>query len=621
MSSSQPDPQFEALLEYLRQNRGFDFTGYKRSSLMRRVQKRMHLLGMETYSQYQDYLEVTPEEFISLFNTILINVTTFFRDPDSWEGLQQVLREMLAKKRPNQPIRAWTAGCASGEEPYSLAIILAEALGIDQFRDRVKIFATDVDEEALDQSRQGTYTAKQLEAVPPDLRQKYFEPVANRYTFHKDLRRCVIFGRHDLVKDAPISRVDLLTCRNTLMYFNTEAQTKILERFHFALNSGGYLFLGKAEMLFTRSNLFTPVDLRKRIFTKASQHNLRDRFSLKTQAEQVETPSIDSVKVWESAFNADPVAQLVIDLEGTLALANDRARSLFELKSNDLGRPLQDLELSYRPVELRSQIEQVASQRRPIQLKEIIWGNGSGTRCLDIMLLPLQDASGTLLGTKVIFTDVSRYKQLQEELASSTQELETAYEELQSTNEELETTNEELQSTVEELETMNEELQSTNEELETMNEELQSTNEELATINEEMRDRSQELNQVNGFLGSILTSLESGVVVLDRDLQIQIWNYKAEDLWGLRADEVKGSHFLNLDIGLPVQQLRQPIRACLSGESASEKCALDATNRRGRAIGCQVTCTPLMEGTPEIKGAILLMEAVELDPTAVSGSN
>ncbi len=605
MSSSQPDLQFEALLDYLRQNRGFDFTGYKRSSLMRRVQKRMQPLEIETYSQYQDYLEVTPEEFITLFNTILINVTAFFRDPNSWEGLKQVLSEMLAKKRPNQPIRAWTAGCASGEEPYTLAIILAEALGIDAFRDRVKIFATDVDEEALYQARQGSYTPKELEAVPPDLRQKYFEPVANRYTFLKDLRRCVIFGRHDLVKDAPISRVDLLTCRNALMYFNTETQTKILERFHFALNSGGYVFLGKAEMLFTRSNLFTPVDLRQRIFTKVRRENLRDRYLLRTQADQkLGSQNSDTAQIWESAFNTDPVAQLVIDTEGTLALANDRARSLFGLKPANLGQPLQDLELSYRPVELRSLIEQATNQCRPLHLKDIPWETEGTARWFDLMVIPLQDARGTLLGTKVLFTNITRYKQLQEELASSTQELETAYEELQSTNEELETTNEELQST--------------NEELETMNEELQSTNEELATINEEMRDRSQELNQVNGFLGSILTSLESGVVVLDQDLQIQIWNYKAEDLWGLRADEVKGSHFLNLDIGLPVQQLRQPIRACLSGGALSEKCSLEATNRRGRAIHCQVTCTPLMEETSEVKGAILLMAAVELDPTAAS---
>ena len=177
---------------------------------------------------------------------------------------------------------------------------------------------------------------------------------------------------------------------------------------------------------------------------------------------------------------------------------------------------------------------------------------------------------------------------MQEELQQANQELEMAYEELQSTNEELETTNEELQSTVEELETTNEELQSTNEELETMNEELQSTNEELQTINDELRHRSDELNQVNGFLESILTSLRSAVVVVNRDLLIQIWNNKAEDLWGLRFDEVKSEHFLNLDIGLPVGELRQPIRDCLNAESQLFEIILDATNRRGRMMQCKV---------------------------------
>ena len=229
---------------------------------------------------------------------------------------------------------------------------------------------------------------------------------------------------------------------------------------------------------------------------------------------------------------------------------------------------------------------------------------------LEVQVTPLIDGIGNLLGASISFNDVSRTKQLQEELQQANQELEMAYEELQSTNEELETTNEELQSTVEELETTNEELQSTNEELETMNEELQSTNEELQTINDELRHRSDELNQVNGFLGSILTSLRSGVVVLNRDLLIQTWNDKAEDLWGLRVQEVQGDHFLNLDIGLPVGQLRQPIRDCVNGESQLSEIILDATNRRGKMMQCKVVCTPLLDLQRQIQGAILLMEEI-----------
>jgi len=611
------NPEFEALLEYLRRNRCFDFTGYKRSSLMRRVQKRMQTLEIEGYSNYLDYLEVHPDEFIELFNTILINVTTFFRDAETWKGVAtEVIPQVLANKQPYQPIRCWSVGCASGEEAYTLAILLAEALGFEQFRNRVKIFATDVDEEALLQARHASYTSNQIEAVPPELCQTYFEPSGNRYVFNQDLRRAVIFGRHDLVQDAPISRIDLLTCRNTLMYFNSETQLRVLERFHFALNNIGYLVLGKAEMLFARTNLFKPLDLKRRIFVKDGRSNLRDCLLRPDQTRQEEEMNLraNPTQMAEIAFNVDPVAQIVVDDSGSLALANEQARDLFHLSHRDLGRPLQDLEISYRPVELRSLIEQVYGDRRSINLPEVSWRLPSGSvKYLDVQILPLQDSQNTLWGTKVIFTDISRYKQLQEELEHSQQELESAYEELQSTNEELETTNEELQSTVEELETTNEELQSTNEELETMNEELQSTNEELQAINEELRERSEELNHVNGFLEAILASLQSGVVVVNQDLQVQIWNHKAEGLWGLRADEVQGRYFLSLDIGLPIEQLRQPIRICMADESESHEVILNAINRRGKAIACKVTCVPLKSISAAsqemvVQGVILLME-------------
>jgi two-component system CheB/CheR fusion protein len=315
------------------------------------------------------------------------------------------------------------------------------------------------------------------------------------------------------------------------------------------------------------------------------------------------------VRLRDAAFDASPIAQVVVDLNGILMLANERARSLFALSSRDLGRPLQDLEISYRPVELRSCIEQVYTDRRAVNLKDVEWTTTSGdTQYFDMQVTPLFDINDSLLGVTISFSEVTRSKRLTEELEHSNQELEMAYEELQSTNEELETTNEELQSSNEELETTNEELQSTNEELETMNEELQSSNEELQTINEELRQRSNELNEVNAFLESILTSVRSGVVVVNRDLHILIWNNKAEDLWGLRADEVQGQHFLNLDIGLPVEQLRQPIRTCLGGDFEYSEVTLPATNRRGRAIQCKVTCTPLVGTAKEIRGVIMFME-------------
>src|SRR5262245_44918659 len=221
MTMGEPEEQngnFEDLLAYLHRSRGFDFGGYKRTSLQRRVRKRMDTVGVDQYDQYTDYLEVHPDEFVHLFNTILIKVTDFFRDPPAWEYLaKEVVPRILATKQPADAIRVWSAGCASGEEAYTLAMILCEAVGADRFSQHVKIYGTDLDLEALNQARQGVYTPRQTEAIDPELRKKYFEPNnGDRLSFRKDLRRSVIFGRHDLTHDAPISRLDLLVCRNTL---------------------------------------------------------------------------------------------------------------------------------------------------------------------------------------------------------------------------------------------------------------------------------------------------------------------------------------------------------------------------------------------------------------------
>ena len=611
------DMGFENLLAYLKYSRGFDFLGYKRASLMRRVDKQMEAVGVTRYGDYIDFLEVHPEEFGRLFNTILINVTAFFRDTPTWDYLaEEVIPRLLAAKGENEPVRLWSAGCAAGQEAYSLAMLLAERMGIEAFRKRVKIYATDVDEEALALARAGSYTAREVHGVPAPLLEKYFDLEGGRYVFHKELRRGLIFGRHDLLRDAPISRIDLLTCRNALMYFNAEVQAQILTRFHFGVADGGFLCLGKAEMLFSHANLFMPLDLKRRVFVKAVRSGVRDRLLLmaRTGVEPLGTPADHSQRLREAVFHSTPVAQIVVDRNGTLAMANERAQSLFRLSSRDLGRPVQDLELSYRPVELRSLIEQAVAGRRPVSVKEVSYAPPGGEAvCLDVAIVPLQDG-GALLGTGISFTDVTRSRHLAEELQEAGRALETAYEELQSSNEELETTNEELQSTVEELETTNEELQSTNEELETTNEELQSTNEELQTINEELRVRSSELDHVNGFLESILGSLRGSVIVLDSDLRVQIWNGRSRDLWGLRAEEAEGRSLLSLDIGLPVETLVPAIRACLAGQSDPEELTLDARNRRGKALSCRVRLTHMAGAAGAAQGVLLVVE--ELMPTA-----
>jgi len=610
MNPPPSDPTFEALLNYIKQNRGFDFTGYKRSSLMRRVDKRMQLIGVEDYASYLNYLEVHPDEFAHVFNTILINVTEFFRDPAAWDFLKTEIIPKIAANRNGQPIRIWSAGCASGEEPYSVAMLMAEALGFDGVGDNIKIYATDVDEEALSHARQATYTEREVAGVPEELRVRYFDIVDKKYVFHKELRRAVIFGRQDIIQDPPISRIDLLICRNTLMYFNSDLQTIILNRFHFALDSSGFLFLGRAEMLFSHGSLFTPVDLRPRVFAKVPATNGK-QFARPMQDPPVNTGSPTDSNVRSHLADMSPIAQVAVDIDGNLGVFNEAAKALFRLSNRDVGRPLQDLEISYRPAELRSRIEQVIVERKPLIFSNVEWPgrNGSVSR-FDIQIAPLIEKRGNMLGVGISFVDVTRYKRLEEELKQANRQLQTAYDKLQSTNEELETINEELHSSTEELETTNQELQSTNEELETMNEELQATNEELQATNDELRQRSLELNQTNDFMESILSSLHSCVAVIDTDMHVRVWNRKSEDLWGLRSEEVLTKNFLNLDIGFPVEAVREPIRNCLSAKTNFEEIVVGATDRRGRQIHCRASCSPLLTSSGKTNGAVIIIDDI-----------
>jgi two-component system, chemotaxis family, CheB/CheR fusion protein len=604
------DPELEALLNFLKGSNGFDFTGYKRTSLKRRILKRMQSVNIDDFDRYRAYLEANPDEFAPLFNTILINVSSFFRDTEAWEFIaSNVIPRVLDAKPARSPIRVWSAACAAGQEPYSMAILLAEALGIEDYSRRVKIYATDLDEDALEEARRARYPLRAVESVPEALRTKYFLSEDDTVVFHSGLRRSVIFGRQDLVEDAPISHVDLLLCRNALMYFNVNAQTRILTRLHFALSDTGFLILGRAEMLLSHLELFAPVELKHRVFTKVpGAHATREIQRVVTAKEQGHVEPSKFTRLRDAALDAAPVAQIVFDDQSRLVLFNERASAMFGLGRADFGKLLQDLELSYRPVDLRSLVDKARELRMPAS-QECVEHRPSGAdaQFLDVVVTPLS-RDGIGLGVSITFNDVTRHQELQQSLLRFGENLETAYEELQSANEELETTNEELQSSNEELETTNEELQAANEEMETVNEELRSTNEELSSTNDQLRRRETDLNEANDFLSALLGSLRAGVVVTNADLNVLIWNDRACDMWGLRADEVQGRPLLHLDIGLPLSQLEEPIRACMADGSSSHQIALDAVNRRGRGFRCHVTVNAFRSSNGGRRGAIVLMD-------------
>jgi len=601
--------ELETLLEFLHRDRGFDFTGHKRPSLLRRVHRRMSAVGASSLAEYRDYLELHEDELGHLFDMLLINVTAFYRDPPAWEALARRLPSIIDPD-PSVPVRVWSAGCSSGEEPYTLAMVLCEVLGEEAFNRRVKIYATDIDEESLAQARLATYTSKTLESLPHALVDKYFVRSGESFVFRKELRRDVVFGRHDLLQDAPIPRIDVLACRNALMYFNAETQERILQRLQFSVNPTGVLFLGKAEMLLSHAKLFAPVDLKMRLFSPITRPSRRRLRSTPDAIErEVARPEDDTrALVRRLSFDDSPVAQIVVDVAGRLAGVNHKASTQFLLSPQDLGRPFGELSLSSRWVELGAGIERARLELRPVQMKGVEHVLASGEKAFfDIEVTPLVSDSGGLVAVHVGFDDVTSMRRLQVELRRANLELEAVHEELRRANLEIRTAHEALQATNEELETTNEELQATNEELEALNEELQSTNEELQTINEELRQRGTELNETTAVFGAVLASFRAGVAILDWELRVQAWNAKMGDLFGVRAHDLVGKPLANLALGLPVRDIAASLRAALEVGEETDR-TIDCTSARGETIACRISVSPLRG--EHTRGVIVLVEEV-----------
>jgi PAS domain S-box-containing protein len=375
VGESREDPELEALLSFLKTSNGFDFGAYKRSTLRRRIEKRMQAVHAESIGQYRAVLDANPDEFVPLFDTILINVSSFFRDPDAWSTVaESVIPRVLEAKPAGAGIRVWSAGCAAGQEPYTIAMLFAEVMGIESACRRVKIYATDLDEDALDRARHARYDPRSLDAVPEALRERYFQNDGDAFVLHGGLRRSVIFGRHDLIEDQPVFHVDLLFCRNTLMYFNVNAQARILARMNQAMNDPGFLVIGSAEILWTQQRMFAPISLKHGIFEKLSQP-ASGRGSVRPGAatpKHEELPAVaeelDRARERQEALGAElarrgeelarsrallsailnslPSGVAVVDCDMRVQIWNDRAARMWALENeNVLGRSILDLEI------------------------------------------------------------------------------------------------------------------------------------------------------------------------------------------------------------------------------------------------------------------------------------
>jgi two-component system CheB/CheR fusion protein len=580
----------------------------------------MSVVRQQTFAEYIQYLQAHPDEYVALFNTILINITTFFRDPLAWAALREVaIPAILDAAHETRTIRMWSAGCASGEEPYSLAIILAEVLGERGGEYDVKIYATDVDEQALATARHGLYSAEQVKGVEPRLLERHFTREGQMYRFRRDLRRWCIFGRHNLAKDPPLSHLDLIVCRNVLIYFSSELQDKIIPMFHYALRDGGFLFLGRAESLLVRSRRFSPVDLKWRIFRRNIGGDEAVSFSLPS-AEPLNVPAArtDAQALGarlQPVINVLQSAVIIIDPLDTIVTWNMAAEKLFEIPAEAaIGRKFRDLDISYRIEGLRARIEETKIRQTMSSMENAIFNRRSGEPVhASIVITPLFGERQRIAGVVVSTADATEQQRLRAEMSHLAEQHATAMEELQSTNEELETTNEELQSTNEELETTNEELQSTNEELETTVDELQAANAQLGAMNAELERQAERLRVLESVQRTALDRLADAVVILDRRFGVVAWSEGAQRLWGLDGASVTGRDILTLPIGTLGDRLRGSLERVARGEPPERIVDVSLTTHDGteRRAVIRVRRTPFGDAEDTVAVLIWLDEGAE----------
>jgi len=626
MASKSPrDNELEAILEKVRQVRNFDFRNYKRATLQRRIDRRVEATRSRTRAAYLALLDREPGEVNTLVSSMLIKLTTFFRDAEVWGTLDKVLQELVKRRRPNQELRIWSAGCATGEEAYSIAIAAAEALGPGLPGAELKVFGTDVDEAAIAFARRGVYPAQQLEGCSKERLARWFVPTSAGYAVRKEIRRSVVFGVNNLVSDAPVSRIDLILCRNVFIYLDADLQKRVLARFHFAARPDGLLVMGRSELIPFAARLFEPIDLTRRIYRKdgrregpglAAKETLPPLELLVSKPELRPSPDLQQSFLRE-VIDSQACPVIVTNTEGIVTLTNQAATRLFSrTESEMLGKRLSTLGLPGLSqdllVELTARVRAGRSERETADgMMEM---PGAEPVALRAQVVPLKDGTNEVRGLVYLAHDVTSLRSLElnlqkanEELHSTNLRLQSSNEELRASNEELETTNEELQSANEELQTTNEELQSTNEELETTNEELQSTNAELDATNRELAHRTQEMDAMSFCQRTIIRTLSAGVLVLDASGHITTWNLAAERLLGLPEREVVGQSLWTLRIPALKRAVQLRIRKSLANNQSLRLEDVSYQLPHGGRGKATLVATPLAMDT-HLLGAIVLFE-------------
>ncbi len=519
--------QLEPLLERLRTKLQFDFSGYKSGTLLRRIARRESATGCGSLHDYLGYIDTHADELDILARDLLISVTEFFRDRDSFDSLQRAVRQLCAGKPAGAEIRAWIAGCASGEEAYSIAMLIAEALRELHGPHRVQIFATDLDEDALNVARRGIYSETALAGVDPSWRERYFRHHAQAWEVSKTLRDMVVFARHNLVSDAPFLRLDLVSCRNVMIYFDAALQSRVLETFHFSLLRDGMLFLGKSESAGQAEQLFAPIDRRGRLFRKVGDSlpspapvtAARTRSPAQRRVEREEMLLAGLVRHFGLTAvlckRDGSIVQTAGPIDGLLQFPEGGSRLAIV---ESVVAPLRAEVMTLMHRWQRSGKPQ-RGRRRVVgrtALRMMLEADGQGESFLLLFVpqpAPAADEQGTA-------DDAAGNPALTDALAASQEQVQNLVEEMATANEEMQALNEEAQAA-------NEELQATNEELEAANEELQATNEELVSLNEELNAKTAELSNLTAEYAHLYDSLPFPILVFDAGQHLVRFNAPA----------------------------------------------------------------------------------------------
>ena len=582
----------QTICDILLDHVGHNFTGYKERTMLRRIERRMQVLDLRDINRYIARLRDDHDEVIQLFRDLLIGVTAFFRDKEAFDALsEKVLPQLFAGKGAADTIRIWVPGCSTGEEVYSLAILLLEHMAGLKTRPTVQCFATDIDDAAIAVARAATYPAAMLRDVGPERLDRYFTGDGVIFTLTKEVRDMCIFSSHSVIRDPPFSRIDLISCRNLLIYLDTDLQTQLVPVFHYALRPGGYLFLGSSENLTRHAELFAPVDKRHRIFQRRDSATNLSGFSLvmpgirSAQGQQRSlVRTIDGMPLRQSVerqvLERFAPAHVVVNRAGDIVHYSARTGKYLE---NAAGTPTRQVVAMARRglrLDLRSALNDAIETRRPQQRSGLSIELDDSVQNVDIAIEPLPELDGEPLFL-IVFTDVGALHGA-EEVENRTEareradvdhlehELRDTRERLQSMVEEYETALEELKSANEELVSTNEELQSTNEELETSREETQSINEELNTVNSELHRKVEELDRTNDDLRNLFESTPIGTVFLNRHKVIRTFTPAITAIFNLIAGD-RGRPLTDIANDLEGVDLRGEIDAVLRTRQGRER--------------------------------------------------